>query len=250
MNINFLNQNNIANVGRMNQGINRKPNQIPESMGAQSNHKDSLSISPMGRALTAIDTLMQQKEELNERKNELIGSTLEQGGDIKSIEVQLKSYETQLKTIDDQIDEVMSQEFIDKDKLVESKKESQPKTKEEQEKEKIATLTAMTTDIEHIETLASVKGKIERELSTIKSSMKLDGTPLKSTIARAEDLQDRISKVDSTIGKSLASLSDKISETNKPNTIVEEDDKEELVENVEHEEVQMLYLKEKSQYAI
>ena len=77
--------------------------------------QDTVTISLFGQNNNSrIKNLMGQRQLLLEQKNELLHTTMENGGDKQSIQDLLESYEEQLKELDQQI----SQEMIkQKEKL-------------------------------------------------------------------------------------------------------------------------------------
>lgn len=70
-------QNGFLNVYRINQDLNQNSYALKNSQ--QHDRKDTLSISPLGKTNSLIESLMKQKQDIIERKNELIGNTLEKG---------------------------------------------------------------------------------------------------------------------------------------------------------------------------
>ena len=229
MNINSVGQNNFLNFAQVNQNISNKSENSPNIVGIQGGRKDSVSISPMGKAMSVIESLMKQKEQINERKNELIGDTLENGGDIDSIKSQLESYELQLEAVDEEISDIMTQEMEDKNKEPKNYSKTEPKTQEDAEQQQFSNLVTMSADIEKAEVIASVKTKLESELSSLSSS----DTPSKATLEKASQISERIENITPMIFEKLASVNDKIEENNNQEIIITEDVGEKVAETTE-----------------
>ncbi len=51
------------------------------------NSKDESVISPLGSAINLIENLTKQKQEIIQRKNELVANTIDSGGNMQDIEL-------------------------------------------------------------------------------------------------------------------------------------------------------------------
>ena len=229
MNINSIGRNNFFNFARVNQSVSIKSENNSNIGGIQAGRKDSVSISPMGKAMSVIESLMKQKERINERKNELIGKTLENGGDINSIKSQLESYELQLESVDEAISDIMSQEMEDQNNESKNYSKTEPKTQENVEQQQFSNLLTMSSDIEKAEIISSVKTKLENVLSSLLSS----DAPSKATLEKASQIGERIENITPMIFEKLASVNDKIEENNNQEIIITEDVGEKVAETTE-----------------
>lgn len=100
VNLNIGMQNNFLNVYHINnQDLSQKQSIIKNSDLRE--QKDTVSISPLGKTKSLVESLMKQKQKIIESKNQLIGRTLEKGGNIDSIKSQIESLEEELKTVDE-----------------------------------------------------------------------------------------------------------------------------------------------------
>ena len=82
----------------------KQTNEKNQGISFQPGDRDMATISLFGQQYNKrIKNLMEQKQFLLERKDELINSTLEKGGNVNSIQNLLDSYEEHLKELDQQI---------------------------------------------------------------------------------------------------------------------------------------------------
>lgn len=172
INMNIGMQNNYLNVSSTNHGI--KYNTATPKNTEKYDEKDSISISILGKASNRIESLMEQKQNIIDTKNELISMTLEKGRSMENIKSQLDSYDEQLENIDEQISQIITEQFK---KQVEDKKEmiyKKPETKEELENEKLNSMVNLSTSLNKIQMISSVKMEIDGEARVLEVEIKLD----------------------------------------------------------------------------
>lgn len=145
-----------------------------------------------------VENLMNQKQSLLERKNELLSQTSERGGDKKSIQNILDAYEEQIKSLDQQI----SEEMIARPE----KKEERPKTKKELEREKITDLVTLSTSYTQTKTVRSAQTQVEGQARVLEREIETDKGRFGDSegLAKREEklgqLKQRATKLASEIG--------------------------------------------------
>lgn len=139
-------------------------------------NRDQVTLSPQGKAMSAIENLTKQKDAIMERKNALIGKTLENDGDMEAIQPQLDMYNEQLETIDKQIAQITAQQLeqaAKKDEEKKSDKADENKTEEQIETENLSNLANATKSIKDAELVSSVKNKVDGEVRVKKTEIKM-----------------------------------------------------------------------------
>ena len=210
MNIHSMGQNNFFNASRINQSVSNRIENNHSISGRQSNRKDSVSITPIGKAMSAIEMLMKQKDQINEHKHKLIGNALKNGDDIGSIKSQLESYEMQLESVDEQISNIMTQEMEDRNEKPTINLNSQPSTQEDIENQKISNLIGISLDVKQVELIEGVKLQLESQLTSLSNS----DVSSKSSLQRASDISQRLKNITSEILEKLSSANENIKENN------------------------------------
>ena len=145
-----------------------------------------------------VENLMNQKQSLLERKNELLSQTSESEKDKKTIQNILDTYEEQIKSLDQQISkEMMSQP---------EKKEEKPKTKQDLEREKITDLVTLSSTFTKTKAIRAAQTQVEGEARVLESEIKTDKGRLGDSegIAKKEErlvqLKQRATKIASEAG--------------------------------------------------
>lgn len=180
----------------------------------------NLSFSNMNRN-NYLESLMNQRQFLLERKNELMNSVYEKEGDITSIKDILDSYEEQMKNLDQQISQEMAKqnrEEIGKEEP--RKQDSKPKSKEEMEKARIANLVNLSSGMTETKTIRSAQTRIEGEARVLESEIKMDkGRSGDSEItakneAKLAKLQQRSAELSSDLMEASLETNKEINEEN------------------------------------
>lgn len=145
-----------------------------------------------------VENLMNQKQSLLERKNELLSQTSESEKGKKLIQNILDTYEEQIKSLDQQISkEMMSQP---------EKKEEKPKTKQDLEREKITDLVTLSSTFTKTKAVRAAQTQVEGEARVLESEIKTDKGRLGDSegIAKKEErlvqLKQRATKIASEAG--------------------------------------------------
>lgn len=218
-------QNALVNVHRVNQSVARQLGAPNRSGDDKRLNRDSVSISPQGRAASLIENLTKQKMAITERKNQFLAGALEEGQSMEAIQSQLDLYDEQIKNIDKQIAEITTKQMQeDAEKKQPKVKDTKPKTKEDIQNEKLSNITKLSTSLDKIDTIDSVKSKIDGDIGVLESEIKLDkmranGMPgAMELIEKKEDLlaDMKAQSLDlvSDIGEELSEASKVIDENN------------------------------------
>lgn len=218
--------------------------------------KDSVFLSPQGKTASIIDSLNKQKMAIEDRKNSFMSSALEQGQSMDSIEVQLDSYDEQIKEIDKQIAEINAQQL----KAANEKKDTikysdnKPKTEQEIQNQKMQNLMKISMGLDKVETIDTVKTKIDGDSAVLESEIELDkmhsnGMPGSlEAIAKKEeqlaDMQRQSMELTVEIGEQIVDLTEEIHKNNEPvekvedskteeDSVTTEDDEESIEKNLD-----------------
>ncbi|MDD2401921.1 MAG: hypothetical protein PHI90_01620 [Clostridia bacterium] len=176
INMNSSRQNNFFNVSNNNQGLNQKNFAIKNS--GQQKPKDTVSISTLGKVKSLIDSLMEQKQNIIERKNELIYTTLEKGENMDSIKPQLECFEGELKNINKQIAqtkvEQLKQQVGSQKEVAINKSNNNLKTEERIQTERLNSIVSLSSSLSQAQVVSSVKTKVDGESRSLEMEIKLD----------------------------------------------------------------------------
>lgn len=138
-----IGKNHGLNVYRVNQNL--ATGNDAASKRSEKIQGDTAAVSLQVRNKGLLESLMQQKINIVERRKELIGRTLEKDEALESISAQLKVYEEQLKSIDVQIAEAMTREMEMQTEKAKPKVEQQkPKTEAEVQIERLTSLSGLS----------------------------------------------------------------------------------------------------------
>lgn len=164
------------NVGRVNQGLQKSSSAGANNVKGE--RRDRLNISPFGKGVASmLEGLQKQKEAIKEQQNDLIKSTLENGGSIRDIEGQLKNYEEQLKSIDTQITQTVAEQVkaqTEKKDGKAEKTEDKPKTKEEQQGDRLQKAADIVIRLDCAKVMSETQAKTERAAKALAQEIKQD----------------------------------------------------------------------------
>lgn len=187
----------------------------------QPGNPDRLTISLYGQN-SRIEELIKQKHSLLERKNELIRSTLENGGSRESIQELLDTYAEQMKNLDQQISREMASlntDQTDKDSSI--SKNNAPKTKEELRKKQISDLVDLSSGLSQVKSIQSARTSVEGEARVLESEIRMDkgrGGDPEAIARRGEklaDLQQRAAGLSADIMKASRDIAEQIDESHR-----------------------------------
>ncbi|MCI9217645.1 MAG: hypothetical protein HFG95_11355 [Dorea sp.] len=171
------NQNVSAIFTGIRQSRNEKQINGQNSMGVNlPGNRDTVTISLFRQpGKSQIKNLMNQKQSLLDRKNELISAVCADGKSRESIQRLLDSYEEQIKTLDQQITQEMSRQNEKQiEKMQTDERNSVPKTKQEIENERLSNLMNLYSGLSQAGTIQSVQTRVEGEANILESEIELD----------------------------------------------------------------------------
>lgn len=216
--MNIAMHNDFLNASTINRGFHElnfavKGNE--EQKGIE--RKDTVSISPLGKAKSLIESLVKQKEKIIENKNELIGRTLENGGNMDSIKTKLEAFEEQVQNIDNQIAQITSDQL--KQQAEEQKKAAykKPKTEEEVQTERLHSMVSMSSSLDQAKVVSSVKTKVDGETKVLQIEIKLDASRRGASMSKYErlaDLKNKSSDLSIQVGENLGKVYEEIKDVN------------------------------------
>ncbi|ONI46104.1 hypothetical protein AN641_02235 [Candidatus Epulonipiscioides gigas] len=181
MNFNTINQYTINNnFGKINYGLHNKVEEPTQKENGHSNNEVSekqqsfFTISKQGKAMSVIDTLTKQKDQLLESKNALISKTLANGGDISDIQAELEVYDEKMIQLEEQIAEerIKEQEEAAIKKKEDSKLYSNPNNIEETTNKQLSEIIGLKNDVEKIEQSQAIQDDIDAQIRIIESHVK------------------------------------------------------------------------------
>lgn len=225
INMNIGMRNNTINLnGIKNQNLNQNQSVIQKNDALL--RRDTVSISPLGKSKSIIQSLMNQKQKITESKNELISRNLEKGGDMADIKSQLKSFEEQLESIDEQIAQTMAEQMKQQEQEQNKVETKKPKTEEEAQTQRFNSLINLSSSLDKAQVISSVKTKSDGEARVLESEIKIDegrGGASKMKKERLADLQKQSTTLATQIADSLNEVNEQIKDTNNTD-IVEQGD--------------------------
>ena len=157
------------------QAMNRKSMRDARSgkqKAGQERREDRVQISSGNQMQGRLDFLMERKQELIERKNEVMAS----GGDWDSIKAVVALYEEQISNVETEITQTLKQMVEEQlEKAEEEKKDGKdPETKEEQQMQYLNGLSNASLDHKQISQIHKAHDQKERDASVMSMEVKLD----------------------------------------------------------------------------
>lgn len=224
----------IFNAYRVNQSVARySKNDAQQNTMFQ---RDSVQISPQGKAANMLESLMKQKTFLTDRKNELMASAAEKGTPMDTIQAQLDAYDEQIKTLDQQMAELMAQQMEkETEKQTESKKE-EPKTEQEIQNQRLANITDLSVQADRVEVTNSIKTKLDGRVGVLESELELDKQhgASEEMIARKEseiaELKQKSNDLTQDIGEKMMDITEDIQDNS---TNVQKPEEESTEQDIE-----------------
>jgi len=172
-----------------------------------------------------LDSLLKQKQDIMESKNNLIERTLDQEQSLTTIKDQLADYDDQINVIDKQISDYMLQEKQkalgndEKDEKEEAADNDKSKTRQEIQNEKLNCIVSLNSDIPDIQNSISIKEKLEGQTKVLKREIKADEarslSGLQATAKRKElaSINDSIDNITKMVSDKLTETEQKIEDT-------------------------------------
>lgn len=203
---------------KLNQSTSQAGAMVKESMDSNGNYKtDRITISPMGKAMNMMESLMKQKESINQRKHELIEKTLEHGGNMRGIQDQLDAYDESMKLIDEQISTLMEDtlksqaEDPDEEK---QKMEDAPETEEEVQAEQLKGHLSLATDLDSLKIVKSASDKAERGIKSKEAEIARDrtyGPVSERKLEQLDEMKEHKKALSSQFGQILGDVQETVS---------------------------------------
>ena len=222
MRINFNSvqpKNTIINAARVNASFAK--NKAGTRKAAGTGRSDRATFSPQGKFMSMIENLTKQKQAIIDRKNDLVESTLKNGGKVDDIKDQLKNYGKQLADLDKQIAGLYAQQAkacVEQDDKKKSGKPDPNKTEDQREAERLSSLANVSDGIRNAERIASVKDRIEGEMHVKEAEASQSGVHVDALVSKGmggANVADMIDNETSAIKRKemgIASLRDQAAE--------------------------------------
>ncbi|MFJ7737481.1 hypothetical protein ACIQ2D_14305 [Lysinibacillus sp. NPDC097287] len=173
--------------------------------------KDKLTIGQQARNLfkgqqhktNLIESLIKQRENIQEMKSNLTERTIDNGEDITSIKEQLKEFEKQIAEIDAQIAEqqIVEQKKPNEDMQVAGKHSATPTDE----------LLVKTTLLDQAKTLHTTNDALKREQHRLESEVNLDanrGIFIDRKYEKLSNLENRIQDTQEAVAEKIEDFSD------------------------------------------
>ena len=137
---------------------------------------DVAMISQKGKAMSAVERLMKQKDFIREYKDSLLAQMADKESGYCSADIakKIEEYEKQLDSIDEEIAKELAKSTDESDELRENNmyKGKQPLTKQELYNKRLAELTEMSAKLDQSEVMDSVKDRLEGEKNVLEAELK------------------------------------------------------------------------------
>lgn len=196
--------------------------------------EDRVQLNPMKQVQSMIDHLMEQKQNLIEKKNQMIADTVGKGGDIRSIQSLIELYDEQINNIETQISQTMKEMMERQLEKKEEGKEEEPGTKEEQQIRQLSKLSNASLDYEKVSQVYSAYGQKKRDASILAQEISMDNSRGGVAPAKNERLGEMLKEADQLYSEAMKGYVDL-------NVTLREDEEENIqnlqqAESREHEE--------------
>ena len=202
--------------------------------------QDKVSISGKGKADNMIKGLQKQKQALMQRKSEVRAKALEEGKSAQEVNTLIETYDMQIKNIDAQIAKIQTEEAEKTAKPKEYNKNT-PKTKEQAEKQKLASLTELSVNAEQADTLYSVKNSVDKEARTLSSEIAMDKSYnigqdfIDKKEERLSQLEQKSQQLMEDVGEKLVEVQQIANDNIKAEANVVEEEKETTTEEIQQQ---------------
>lgn len=185
----------------------------------KSTQKDGSATKKEGNnSSSMLDSLMDRKQSVTDMKNELIGKTLENGGELEDIKPQIESFEEQLRLIDEEITKTMAKQADEITGKDDTDKSDEATTKQEIIEKKNKDMLTLSGSMEQIKILASVKTKMENQANTWSREIKKDG--LHASEIKKENLSDLKCNVGSVNENMMKTITETVQATKQGNDTI------------------------------
>ncbi len=194
--IGAIGQQTLINASAVNRGLamrNGDIHNIEKNISAE--RYDVVNITPTGRVMSLIETLMNTKERLKETKEGLLNGASSNEGMGAVIDEQISNLNDIIKGIDEQIEELMKQES---EQAVEEAKEKQetkqPLTKAEADSKHLTNIAFATNDIKQAEIIDATKDRLRGRANVVKAELASDGSD--ALDSKRDELSELMSRIE------------------------------------------------------
>ena len=175
--------------------------QTAKGKDGQEQRRDKVQITPENQMQGRLDFLMERKQELIERKNELMAS----GADWDSIKAMVALYEEQISNVETEISQTLKEMVEEQlEKAEEEKKDGKdPETKEEQQIQHLNNISNASLDYKQVGQIHKAHDQKEREASVMTMEVKLDDSRGGASKGKRERLGEVLSEADQLYKKAM-----------------------------------------------
>lgn len=174
--------------------------------------QDTVSISPGGKASSAISGLEKLKQQIEDRRSEYLSKAAEKGQSAEVIKAQMESFDQQLKDIDKQITQMSIQQTnqqMEKAKHTTSSLNRRPKTRQEVENQRLADITSLSTGLDKAGAMQSAKTKVDGQIGIKETELELE----RSRNGDTTQLEARLAELQNQSNQLMSGLQDQLTET-------------------------------------
>lgn len=186
------------------QAMNRKSMQNAQSgkrKDGQERREDRVQISPANQLQGRLEFLIERKQELIERKNEVMAGC----SDWDSVKALVALYEEQISNVETEITQTMKQMVEEQlEKAEEEKKDGkEPETKEEQQIQYLNNISNSSMDYKQANQVHKAYDQKEREAKVMSMEVKLDDSRGGASQGKRERLADVLDEVNQLYTKTM-----------------------------------------------
>lgn len=186
------------------QVMNRKAlrdTQAGKRKEGQERREDKVQISPNNQLQGRLDFLMERKQELIERKNELMAS----GADWDSIQAMVALYEEQISNVETEISQTLKDMVEEQLEKAEEEKQDgkDPETKEEQQMQYLNDLSNTSMDYKQVSQVHKAHDQKEREANVLSMEVKLDDSRGGASKGKRDRLGEVLDEADQLYKKAM-----------------------------------------------
>lgn len=170
--------------------------------------KDRVVISSFGKTQSLMESFLKQKEDILNRKNELIRNTLEQGGQLESIKPRLEIYDEQLKQLEEQFNQSMLQQAA----VMDPKKPERKSQAEKPADQNFHALTDVSLTMDKVQLVSRVQRGLESKTRILSNEIVADNSRGGASSHKTELLAS-LKQRSSSLAKQLKETVSEISES-------------------------------------
>ena len=209
--------NNLFNAAVINRQFNKSNENTQNGLSIQQGNRDSVFISGQGKQKSIVQQLMNQKQMIQECKDAEMERGLEDGYVNQD---KLDEYDEQLEMIDKQIAEATVEQSTE-DTKEKSSDNNNIMTEEKYEQHKLMNIMDSSSQVDQIEVVSKVKGKLDGEVNVLKAEIELDSGRVLESQKALESKKDRINEIKSKISDLFKQIGDKVANINDNITEIE-----------------------------